>query len=216
MLIRPYDRAIDEAEWRSFVTEHDFGQLIVPVAGGLPVVVPTHFVLDPGGDVAFHLARENPAFTALEEVQDVLFTIIGAYTYIPTDWNANPGADPLYGIPTSYYAAVQIAARATVVDDPDELAAILRLQLGHFQPQGGHAPVEPGDDGYGRALVNIRGIRLAVRSVQAKFKFGGNKAPAHRLTIADRLEARDAPFDLEARDHLVRRLEAQRRGATGD
>ena len=90
MLTRPYDRALDEAEWRDFVADHDFGQLIVPVVGWLPVVVPTHFVLDPGGDVAFHLARENPAFAALEQEANVLFTVIGAYTYIPTDWNANP------------------------------------------------------------------------------------------------------------------------------
>jgi transcriptional regulator len=213
MLIRPYDAALDEDEWRAFLADHDFGQLIVPSGDGVPVVVPTHFVVEDAGHLVFHLARENPAFSALDRVRDVLFTVIGAYTYIPTDWNANPGADVRYGIPTSYYATVQIAGTVTIVDDPAELSAILRLQLEHFQPTGGHAPVEPGDQAYGRGLVNIRGLRLTVRSVQAKFKFGGNKSAAHRVTIAQRLEERGRPLDLEARGHLLRRLEVQKPGS---
>ena len=49
-------------------------------------------------------------------------------------WNADPGTDPTYGVPTSYYTAVQLLCRAEVVDDPDEKAAILAVQLGHFEP----------------------------------------------------------------------------------
>jgi len=211
VLIRPPDRALDEDEWRAFLAEHDFGQLIVPRGQGMPVVVPTHFVLDGGGDVLFHLARENPAFDALGAGREVLFTVIGAYSYIPTDWNAKTGADPRYGIPTSYYVAVQLTSDASVVDEPGGVAAILALQLAHFQPEGGHAPVGPGDEPYGRALASIRGIRLRVRSVQAKFKVGGNKSAAHRRKIADRLRQRGTRLDLEARDHLLRRLEAQER-----
>ena len=37
-------------------------------------------------------------------------------------------------MPTSYYTAVQLLCRAEVVDDPDEKAAILATQLGHFEP----------------------------------------------------------------------------------
>ncbi|MFI5255292.1 MAG: FMN-binding negative transcriptional regulator, partial [Candidatus Limnocylindrales bacterium] len=200
MLIRPVDRALDEAEWRAFLADHDFGQLIVPMGDGLPVVVPTHFVFDRSGDLLFHLANENPACAALGTGREVLFTVIGAYAYIPTTWNANPGSDVRYGIPTSYYATVQLAGTASLTDDPGALAGILTRQLAHFQPEGGHAPVDLGDQPYGRALANIRGVRLAVRSAQAKFKFGGNKSAAHRLLIAERLQERGRPLDLEARD----------------
>jgi transcriptional regulator len=216
MLIRPPDRPLDQDEWREFLADHDFGQLIVPAGDGLPAVVPTHFVLDQTGCVLFHLARENPAFEALGEAREVLFTVIGAYAYIPTAWNANPGADVRYGIPTSYYATVQLAGEATVVDEPGSLAEMLALQLAHFQPEAGHAPVEPGDQPYGRALANIRGVRLTVRSVQAKFKFGGNKSAAHRSAIADRLQDRGRPLDLEARGHLLRRLQGGEPGSGTD
>lgn len=210
MLVRPADAPLDDEEWRSFVLDHDFGQLIVPAPdGALPVVVPTHFVVLDEETLALHLAADNPAFPALAACRRVLFSVIGAYTFIPTDWNAGPGADPAYGIPTSYYGAVQLACDAEIVDEPEAKAAILVAQLGHFQPSGGHAVVEPGAQPYGRALGAIRGVRLSVVSVRAKFKFGGNKQPAHRRAIAERLAARDRGLDAEARANLLRRLAAQ-------
>ncbi len=213
MLMRPADRPLDENEWRQCLADHDFGQLIVPASdGGLPIVVPTHFVLDSEGCVVFHLAKDNPAFEALGDARQALFTVIGAYTYIPTYWNASPGSDAIYGIPTSYYAAVQLACDTAVVHEPGGLAQILALQLAHFQPEGGHAPVEPGGQPYGRALESIRGVRLTVRSVRAKFKFGGNKPAPHRIAIADGLRDRGRELDLEARGHLLRRLQAQETG----
>ena len=48
------------------------------------------------------------------------------------------------------------------------------------------------------------------QDVQAKFKFGGNVDAAHRLAVAERLAARDAPGDREARArpaYAARKLE---------
>ena len=132
--------------------------------------------------------------------------MIGDYVYVPSTWGAPPGAPPELGIATSYYATVQLTCAATVVDDPEDLAALLRRQLGRFQPEGGFAPVDAADDHYARRLPQIRGLRLAVTGVRGKFKYGGNKEPAHRHVVADRLAERDGPMDAAARDHLLRRL----------
>ena len=94
-----------------------------------------------------------------------------------------------------------------MIDDPAGVAEILTAQLTHFQPEGGHAAVEPGSSIYGKNLSAIRGLELAIVDVRAKFKFGGNKTPAHRLAIADRLAQRDAPNDAAARENLLRRHE---------
>lgn len=208
MLIRTHDAAFDDAEWRTFLQDHDFGQL---VAGGrardVPVIVPTHFVYDGATKIRLHLARPNPVWEAIAENPTVVLSVHDAYAYIPTDWNADPEVPVEYGIPTSYYAAVQAICRATVVDDPVALAAIVRTQLAHFQPQGGHARVEPGDTLYGRNLAAIRGLELDIVDVRAKFKFGGNKSVPQRRRIADRLERRGGAQDRLARAHLLRRLE---------
>lgn len=202
MLIHRHDAALSDAEWRAFLTDHDFGELIVPgSARDLPVVVPTHFIYDGDKTVLLHLAKPNPVWEAIAERPRALLSVFGAYTYIPGHWNQDE-----YGVPTSYYAAVQLACDAEIVDDPAQVAAILERQLAHFQPEGRHAPVEPGDNPYGKLLGSIRGIRLSVTDVRAKFKFGANRTVEHRQAVGAKLAERGRPLDIEARTNLMRRI----------
>jgi transcriptional regulator len=207
MLINKHDAATSEDEWRTFLASRDFGELI---ASGrerdVPIVVPTHFIYDGERTIRLHLAVPNPVWEALAENPLALVSVYGDYTFVPTQWNANPGAPIEYGVPTSYYAAVQAIVRTRTVDDPDELASILRAQLAHFQPEGGHAPVEPASD-YGKYFSSIRGIVGTIEDVRAKFKYGGNKTVEHRLRIADRLADRDRGLDAAARAQLLRRTD---------
>ena len=203
MLIHRHDAALSDDEWHAFLADHDFGELIVPGVGrDLPVVVPTHFVYDGDKTVLLHLAQPNPVWEALAERPRALLSVFGAYTYIPGHWNQDE-----YGVPTSYYAAVQLACDAAVLDDPAQIAAILERQLAHFQPEGKHAPVEPGDNRYGKLLGSIRGIRLSVTDVRAKFKFGANRTVEHRRVVAAKLAERGRPLDIEARANVMRRIE---------
>src|SRR5439155_752614 len=161
--IRRHDEPRGDAEWRAFLADHDFGELIAPGAGrDLPIVVPTHFIYDGDKTVLLHLARPNPVWGALDERPRALLSVFGAYTFIPGHWNQDE-----YGVPTSYYAAVQLACDAEVIDEPARVAAILERQLAHFQPEGRHAPVEPGENRYGKLLGSIRGIRLSITDVRA-------------------------------------------------
>ncbi len=202
MLIHRHDAPLDDAEWRAFLADHDFGELIAPGAGrDLPVVVPTHFLWDGASEVVLHLARANPVWDALAERPRALLSVFGAYTFIPGHWNQDE-----YGVPTSYYAAVQLGCDVEVVDDEGRIAAILERQLGHFQPEGKHAPVEPGDNRYGKLLPSIRGIRLVITDVRAKLKFGTNRTVQHREAVADKLAERGRPLDLEARAHVLDRI----------
>jgi len=201
MLIRRHDAPLSDEEWHAFLAEHDFGELIAPGAGrDLPIVVPTHFIYDGDTTVVLHLAKPNPVWEALAERPRALLSVFGAYTYIPGHWNQDE-----YGVPTSYYAAVQLACDAEVIDDPARIAAILERQLAHFQPEGKHAPVEPGNNRYGELLGSIRGIRLSVTDVRAKFKFGANRTVEHREVVAAKLAERGRPLDIEARANLLRR-----------
>lgn len=206
MLIRRHDAARDDAEWRAFLADHDFGQLVAAGRGrDVPVIVPTHFVFDGASAITLHLARPNPVWPLLEENPQAVVSVIDAYTYIPTGWNADAPVPPEEGVPTSYYATVQAVCRFEIVDDPAALAAILNGQLAHFQREGGHVPVEAGQGRYGDLLPQIRGLRGEIVDVRAKFKFGGNKTSEHRARIAANLLERGGPRDADARAHLLRR-----------
>jgi transcriptional regulator len=204
VLIHQWDAAVDDAEWRSFVATHGFGDL---VAGGrdrdLPVVVPTQFVLD-REQVILHLVRTNPIWSAIEENPNVLLAVAGDWAFIPSSWKVIDEEDPKLGIPTTYYSAVQISGRATILRDPDDIAAVLRVQLGELQPDEGVVdPIE-----HGARLRAITAMRIDITGVRAKFKYGGNVDRAHREAVAERLADRAGPGDAAAIGHLRRRLES--------
>jgi transcriptional regulator len=211
MLIHPWDAALDDDEWRTWLAEgHDFGQLAVNgLPGQPPTVLPTHFVLEDtphGVRLLVHLARPNPVWAGIDADPDVVLTVVDDYAYIPTTWRAKAGGPDEDGVPTSYYAAVQFRCRAEVVDDPADKAELLARQLAHFQPAGDHAVVAVGAEPYGRMLSGIRGLRLHVIGVAAKFKYDDANPAAHRTRAAARLETRATGRDLGAAAQQRRRL----------
>ncbi|MFJ3234098.1 FMN-binding negative transcriptional regulator [Streptomyces sp. NPDC086787] len=207
MLIHPWDAARDDSEWQTWLAAHDFGQLAVNgLPGQAPFVQPLHFAYDAGRDEAVtHLARPNPMWAALEANPRVLLSVVDDYVFVPGPWQAAPEEPPEHGVPTSFYTALQLHCTAHVVDDPAEKADILNRQLGHFQPDGGSVRVAPGEIPYGRQLSGIRGLRLEVTEVRAKFKYAGKRSPEVRDRIAGALAQRGGPGDGAALEHLERR-----------
>ncbi|KUL64093.1 FMN-binding negative transcriptional regulator [Streptomyces sp. NRRL S-1521] len=209
MFIQPWDTSLDDAEWQTWIAEgHDFGLLSVNgPPGQAPVTVPTHFTGGDAGHLLIHLARPNPVWKAIEHDPHVTFTVIGDYAFIPGPWRAKAGTPPAEGVPTSYYAAVQFTCRAHIIDEPEAKAALLRRQLAHFQPDGDHAPVAVGQAPYGRMLPGIRGLRLDVTDVRAKFKYDDHKPVEQRAGIADRLTERAQGLDAPTARQQRRRLD---------
>ncbi|MGW5701314.1 FMN-binding negative transcriptional regulator [Amycolatopsis japonica] len=204
MLIHPWDAAHDDAEWRTWLSTHDFGQLIAGGVGrDLPIVNPVHFAYDGDRTVLLHLARPNPVWPLLEEHPRALLAVIDEHTYIRSDWNTP--ADPPHGVPTSYYSSVQLECDVRLIDDAAEKAALLGRQLARFEPGSGRSAVSATEAPDKRLLPGIRGVELTVTGVRAKFKFGGNKQPADRSRIDAELARRDGPMDAGARARLAQR-----------
>ena len=207
VLVHPWDAPLDESETWGFVRAQGFGHLVAPGHGReLPVVVPTQFLAQPPVDgvppvVLLHLARPNPIWKALEENPVVLLSVAGDWTYVPSAWKAIGDEDPALGIPTTYYAAAQLVGTAALVDDDEGKLEILRAQLAANEPEIAHAdPLV-----HARRLPGIRGIRITVREVVGKFKYGGNVDDAHRRAVAQALAERGGPGDSAAQAHLSRR-----------
>lgn len=182
MLVHPCDAAIDRVEWQRWLASTDrFGILAVNNVdpAQAPLVLPTHFTLA-GDELLLHAARPNPVWPHLEATAEVRLVVIGDYAYVPGYWRAGAGVPDEDGVPTSYYAAVQFVCRPTVVDDAQGKAEILTAQLADMQPEGCHRPVAVDAAPYGRMLANIRGVRLAVLRVDAKFKYDDHKPVEHR------------------------------------
>lgn len=206
MLIHRCDEALAEDDWWHFARQPQLGHLVAPGAGReLPVVVPTQYVLDgtpAAATVLLHLAKANPVFEALEQSPLALMSLAGDWAFIPASWKAVGEEDPARGIPTTYYAAVQLEGRVELVDDAAGKLEILRRQLSTFQPDDGH--VDPSE--HTRQLAAIRGLCMPVEKVRAKFKYGGNVDAAHREKVAEHLAKRGLPGDHQARRYVLRSL----------
>lgn len=206
MLIRPHDAPQSDDEWRDLVTANPFGTLIAPgLSREIPVVVPTHVHFDGDATIRLHLAKPNPVWQALSENARCLFAVTSAVTYVPTSWEAPPGTEPHWGIPTSHYATAQLDCLATITDDHHEICRVLADQLGTMQPdepygdpRDPHAPIAA-------ELRQIRGLELTVTSVRAKFKFDGGETDLVREQVASGYRRRNLPGDAQALEHLLRR-----------
>ncbi|SEG78097.1 transcriptional regulator [Nonomuraea solani] len=205
MLINPWDAARDEDEWRSWLRTRDFGQIAVNgVDGAAPVVVPTHFLFE-GEEIVLHLARPNPIWTALDANPVAVVSVHDDYAYIPSGWRAT-------GVPTSYYASVQLICRAEIVDSREGKADILRRQLAHHQPDGDHGLMAADEGPYHKMLSAIRGLRLSVVDVRAKFKYDDQRPVEFRDRVAAGLASRDLPRDAGALEQQRRRILADANG----
>jgi transcriptional regulator len=210
MLIHPWDAALDTDEWQEWLASTDrFGMLAVnnidPAQA--PMVLPLHFTVAADA-LLIHLARPNPAWPHLEAAAEVRLAVAGDYAYIPTYWRAKAGGPDEDGVPTSYYTSVQFVCRPTVVDDPQGKVEILTAQLGDFQPEGRHATVGVDAAPYGRMLSGIRGVRLSVLRVDAKFKYDDANPVEHRQRVIGNLEQRGHGLDAGAAAQQRRRLDA--------
>jgi transcriptional regulator len=200
LYIAPQDRSVGEEEWRPFVLAQGFGHFVAAGRGrDYPVVVPTQFSLH-GNQVLSHFATPNPVLAALDEHPAAVLSIAGDWAYIPSDWKVIGDEDPALGIPTTYYAAVQLSGPVVVHSDPAAIASVLRTQLGDTQPGTPVADPEPRPQ-----LRAIRAVVLTVTDVKAKFKYGGNVDDAHRRAVIAHLEQRGGPGDLAAAAHTARR-----------
>ncbi|NUO99616.1 MAG: FMN-binding negative transcriptional regulator [Nonomuraea sp.] len=204
MLIHPWNAAHDAAEWRTWLAARDFGQLVANgVDGGPPLVVPTHFTFDGDREVLLHLARPNPVWPAIEANPLVVVSVYDDYAYIPGGWRSG---DPGTGVPTSYYASVQLSCRAEITDDKEGKAEILRRQLAHFQPDGAHGVMAADEGPYRKHLSAIRGLRLEVVEVRAKFKYDEQHPVELRERVSAKLAERGLPTDAGARAQQLRRM----------
>ncbi|HEX4704172.1 MAG TPA: FMN-binding negative transcriptional regulator [Pseudonocardiaceae bacterium] len=207
MLIHPWDAAGDR-EWRAWLADgREFGQLIAVDEDARPVVVPTPFLFDGDETVLLHLARPNPIWPALELRGTAMLTVVDDYTHVPGTWRPPDNEPAETGVPTEYYAAVQLSGPVDLVDDPAAKAELLRRQLSAYGMSDDLAPVDPDGPPYGRMLSGIRGVVLHVREVRAKFKFDDKRTVELQRAVSARLAERDLGRDRGARRQQLRRLD---------
>ncbi|MGH8272656.1 MAG: FMN-binding negative transcriptional regulator, partial [Gammaproteobacteria bacterium] len=153
--------------------------------------LPVLYYCDQGGEYGLfraHFARANPHWQHLE-AGEVLVTCQGPHGYISPAWYHDRE------VPTWDYIAVHAYCEARLIQDHEELAAIVEELMDVHETRAGTGRrydeyptefVQP-------QLDRIVGVELTIRRIEAAFKLSQNRSPEDRESVCAHLRASDDP-----------------------
>ena len=184
----------DPALQRQLVAEHALALLVAadaqdPAATPLALHLPMVWVEEGGQSwLEGHLARGNPHLASLAEGQRVRLVFTGPDAYVSPSHYDSP-----LNVPTWNYMALEVEGTLQFVD---EAMAKDRLLKRLIQPRDpAYVPQWLGlpEDFQQRLLSAIVGLRVSVRSIQAKAKLSQNRAAGERQRLIAHFDAGASP-----------------------
>ena len=171
----------DQPTLFDFAERHSFATLIsqhdgVPLASHLPLLVDRAH--GERGLIVGHMARANPQWTDAAG-QNVLVVFAGPHAYVSPTWYAEPNT-----VPTWNYTAVHAYGRLELLDDADELLALLARTVDVYE----RSMLQPWrfarTTTLAAALVKqIVGFRIAVDRWEGKWKLNQNHSAERRKRV---------------------------------
>lgn len=189
----------EQAEIESFLSEASFGFLGTVDENGMPHVTPLNFVYH-NGSIYFHGSRSGAKMRELETNPNVSFAVAKEYALIPSYFS-----DPRMACgASSFFKSIHIRGTAHLVEDLEEKAKALSSIMNKLQPEGGYDPVTSAEPRYQAALKAVAVVKIEVRELTAKFKFGQHLKEENRNRIIDGLVKRGKAGDLETAELIKR------------
>ena len=197
MIFHGYYAEVPREDADRFVAGQELGRLVTVGDDGTPHVGLYPFV-HAGDEVDLHLVRADEQIADLKTRPRCVFEVDEVLAVIPSYW-----VSPQYGgAATAYHRTVIFECRATVIEDPQTVAAQQVRLLARYQPEGGFRPLDPADPLYAGALAQLAAVRLEVAQRRVKWKLGQNRPPEVRRRVAEALRARGRANDVRAAEAL--------------
>jgi len=182
----------DRALFTELADTCEVGYLSLVTAAGYPRAIALNFAAV-GETIYFHGALAGEKFELIQADPRVGFTIVKAYSYIPSHWSAPHFACPA----TQFFKSIEIKGTCSTVDDPAEKARGLGALMTKHQPEGRFDPIDPGVPVYAKALEGVGVFRVVPDSWTGKVKFGQNEPEKLRRIFVEKLRERGGVMDEE-------------------
>ena len=184
--------SFDRALFVELADSCEVGYLSLVTAAGYPRAIALNFAAI-GETIYFHGALGGEKFELILPNPRVGFTIVKAYSYIPSHWSA-----PRYACPaTQFFKSIEIKGTCSVVDDLAEKARALGALMDKHQVEGGFDPIYPSVPVYAKALEGVGVFRVVPDSRTGKVKFGQNEPERLRRIFVEKLRERGGVLDKE-------------------
>ncbi len=197
---RLHDR-IDAAGLATLVTQNDEG----PIVSHLPLVLDRH--VGPMGMLTGHLARANPQWKTSDLSKPAVAIFMGPDAYVSPSWYPTKRTDPRV-VPTWNYVAIYARGRLETFEEPNQLKALVsRLTERHERRSGTSWQVTDAPADYiARMLKAIVGVRLAIESIDGKYKLSQNRPEADRQGVVAGLANSENEADRRIAEFMMRSM----------
>lgn len=186
-------RIEDREQSFDIIEQNPFGMIVSPGDDGAPDAshAPFHLLREKGenGTLQFHLARANPQAKRLDG-RSVRCIFAGPHAYVSPTWYA---AGP--AVPTWNYVAVHCLGRAVRIEDPEVLAAQMRVLSGAYEDGGPWRFDELPEKFRAGMLKGIIGFELRIDQIVGKAKLSQNRSESDIENTAAALEMTDRGED---------------------
>ncbi|MGM1017430.1 MAG: FMN-binding negative transcriptional regulator [Actinomycetota bacterium] len=193
-------RAPSQEEVTALVREHPFALIASNGGGeaGAPTLTHTPVIIERmgpdggfvGGELLGHIARKNPQWQQLTDGEAVLLVFSGPHDYVsPTTYADDPN------VPTWDYAAVHLAARVTVLEDPaDGMHVVTRTVTELERGEPVTWDMTSSLPTFERIVGGIVSFRFDIIEQRAVFKVSQDKPRDVRQRVAAASRARGCPY----------------------
>ena len=142
--------------------------------------------------VYFHGSLSGRKMKTLKANPSVSFSIVENFSLIASYFSSTEGlACPA----TQFFKSIIIDGEVSIVTKKQEKVNAMTLLMQKLQPEGGYKPFE---DGVYEKMLNATAVlKIEVKELRAKFKFGQHLDKERFDMILSHLEKRDSQIDQE-------------------
>lgn len=190
MYVPQHFRIDDPVALYGFMQQNSFATL-VSVHDGLPFATPLPVWVGEGV-LRMHLAKANPQWSSLISpsgtAQEVLLLFQGPHAFVSPSWYQQHPA-----VPTWNYLTVHAYGRPQIIEDPQEVRALLNTQVQQYETQWS---LEGLPEAYLQGMVRgIVALEVEITRLEGKFKLSQNRSAADRAQVIAHLAASPHPLD---------------------
>jgi transcriptional regulator len=193
MYIHPLNSWKNEPEILDFLRKNAFATLVTQVKGR-PWATHLPFVLDKNSSgeaiLSGHIAKANPQWKSLAELEDVLVIFQGPHAYISSSWYNHEN------VPTWNYLAVHVYGKIRMIVGEELMDHLKQLVDTYETGRPNRVRVETMTESYVNSQVRaLVGFEVKIEEVQASAKLSQNRDEVNYKNIIQKLE--ESPFPLE-------------------
>ena len=178
----------DKAIISDMISNAEYGTLAL-CSGEIPYSVPVNFVHEEDV-IYFHGSLSGRKMKAIKANPKASFSIVENFSIIASYFSSDEGlACPA----TQFFKSIIIDGELSVVKTKEEKIKAMTLLMQKFQPEGKYKAL---DDGVYEMMLNATAVlRIDIKSLRAKFKFGQHLDKDRFDMILSHLEKRESAVD---------------------